>query len=197
MLKYAETSTNCELEDVDPSLVTKSGYMPSTLSPAVTAKIILAEVMRYRRVSGPKTSCSISPCPKCMEPHLSKVTSAVALGLPVTFVLPAFPGKSPNPAKVLGPLPDMAERRALEFLQRLCDRIAQFYSPGARIILCADGRIFSDVVGMRDEDVTAYQDELEKLISELGLTSISTFILDELYEGLNFDQMRSLLMEQH
>jgi pyoverdine/dityrosine biosynthesis protein Dit1 len=112
-------------------------------------------------------------------------------------VLPAFPGKSPNPAKVLGPLPDMAERLALKFLQQLCDPITQYYAPGARIILCADGRVFSDIVGMRDEDVTAYQVELEKMIVELGLTSITTFNLDELYDGLTFDQMRAQLMEQH
>ena len=70
----------------------------------------------------------------------------------------------------------MAERRALEFLQQLCDQIKQYYSPGAQIILCADGRVFSDVVGMRDEDVTAYQNELSKMIAELGL--VSNFIVN-------------------
>lgn len=65
------------------------------------------------------------------------------------------------------------------------------------MILCSDGRVFSDVVGMRDEDVTAYQEELSKMIAELGLTSISTFNLEELYDGLNFDQMRGHLMEQY
>lgn len=161
------------------------------------AKDILAELMPFRRLSDPKTLCSRWPCQKCLEPHLSKVMTAVALGLPVTLVLPAFPGKSPNPAKVLGPLPDMAERRALEFLQQLCEKVRRLYSPGARLILCADGRVFSDVVGMRDEDVTAYQLELSKMITKLGLTSISTFNLDELYDGLSFDHMRSQLMEHH
>jgi pyoverdine/dityrosine biosynthesis protein Dit1 len=115
----------------------------------------------------------------------------------VTFVLPAFPGKSPNPAKVLGTLPDMAEWRALEFLQHLCDRVKRYYWPGARVILCSDGRVFSDVVGMRDEDVTAYQDELAQMIAEAGFTSISTFNLDYVYEALSFDQMRAQLMEQY
>ncbi len=197
MLKHTERSINYELEDSGPYSVLRNDCSPVALQPSVIAKDILAEVMKYRRFSGPKTSCAISACPKCFEPHLQKVISAVALDLPVTFVLPAFPGKSPNPAKVLGPLPDMAEKRALEFLQQLCDRIRQYYPPGARIILCADGRVFSDVVGMRDEDVTAYQDELEKMISELGLTSISIFNLDELYVGQSFDQMRAQLMEQH
>jgi pyoverdine/dityrosine biosynthesis protein Dit1 len=91
----------------------------------------------------------------------------------------------------------MAERRALGFLQHLCDRVKRAYSPGARVILCADGRVFSDAVGMRDEDVTAYQDELSEIITEMGLSSISTFNLDKLYEGLSFDQMRAQLMAHH
>jgi pyoverdine/dityrosine biosynthesis protein Dit1 len=197
MLEFTERSIKCELEYPDAFAVFGHDYSPSVSQPEAIAKDILADVMQFRRFSGPQASCVTSPCQSCSAPHLSKVISAVALGLPVTFVLPAFPGKSPNPAKVLGPLPDMAERRALEFLQQLCDRIRRYYSPGARVILCSDGRVFSDVVGMRDEDVTAYQHELSKMIAELGLTSISTFNLDELYDGLRFDQMRAQLMEQH
>ncbi len=124
MLKFTESSINCEREDFDPSRVFRRDYSPTTSQSSVIvkeiAKEILAEVMQYRRFSGPKNSCACSLCSKCIEPHLSKIISAVALGLPVTFILPAFPGKSPNPDKVFGPLPDMAERLALEFLQRLC-----------------------------------------------------------------------------
>ncbi|MFL5812963.1 MAG: L-tyrosine/L-tryptophan isonitrile synthase family protein [Bdellovibrionia bacterium] len=170
----------------------------STFSQAATvASEILTEVMRFRRISDSDMACTDSPCKKCSAPHLSKVISAVERGQPITFVLPAFPGKSPNPAKVLGPLPDMAERRALEFLQHLCDRIERSYAPGAQMILCSDGRVFSDVVGMRDHDVTAYQEELSQMIAELGLSSISTFNLEELYEDLSFDEMRAQLMEQY
>lgn len=186
-----------EIEDSGAFAVLDHDHSPLLSQITAIAKNILTDVMRFRRISDSRTACMISPCQKCLEPHLSKIVSAIAQGQPITFVLPAFPGKSPNPAKVLGPLPDMAERRALEFLQYLCDRIRRCYSPGARIILCSDGRVFSDVVGMRDEDVTAYQEELSKMIEEMGLTSISTFNLEELYEGLSFDQMRDQLMEQY
>ncbi len=166
--------------------------------PLAIAREIMADVLKFRRVvAGPQAECATTPCPRCSAPHLSKVASAIERGEPITFVLPAFPGKSPNPAKVLGQLPDMAERRALEFLQQLCDRVKRYHSPGARVILCSDGRVFSDVIGMRDEDVTAYQDELSRLIREMGLTSISTYNLDDLYAGLDFDRMRSQLMEGH
>ncbi len=158
---------------------------------------ILLEVMQFRRQADAQSSCVESPCPACLAQHLPSVISAIENEQPIQFVLPAFPGKSPNLAKVLGPLPDMAERCSLEFLGHLCDRIRRHYSPGAQIILCSDGRVFSDVVGFRDEDVTAYQLEISNMIGELSLNSITTFNLDEVYGGSNFNQMRLELMEQY
>jgi L-tyrosine isonitrile synthase len=197
MLKYTDGSAKFE-EEYSFAFAAFEHQDSSPLpSPERIAQDILAYVLQFRRFAGPKTKCTTTPCQQCAQPHISKVISAVALGLPITFVLPAFPGKSPNPNKVFGPLPDMAERRSLEFLQQLCDEIQRKYSPGAKVILCADGRVFSDVVGMRDDDVTAYQLELGKMIDDLGLTSISTFNLDELYDGLHFDQMRAQLMDQY
>lgn len=172
-------------------------YFPSHCQTLAIAQDILTDLMRFRRASDPLTACTTSHCQECFGPHLSKLISAISQRQPITFVLPAFPGKSPNPAKVLGPLPDMAEKRALEFLQHLCNHIKLHYPPGAKIILCSDGRVFSDIVGMRDGDVTAYQNELSKIIVELSLSSISTFNLEELHEGLTFDQMREQLMKSH
>jgi len=157
------------------------------------AKEILTYVMQFRRSLG---QCEMS-CEHCMSPHLSNVTAAIERNEPITFILPAFPGKSPNLAKVLGTMPDMAERRALQFLGNLCDNIRQRYAPGARIILCSDGRVFSDVVGMREQDVTAYQREIKLLIEELSLSSISVFDLDALYKIVNFNHMRQALMKNY
>jgi pyoverdine/dityrosine biosynthesis protein Dit1 len=193
MLRFAERSDKGEAE-CGSAL---GACEDDDASPAEIARRILADVMRFRRLSGASDSCVGPGCPDCLAPHLAKVTSAVARGVPVTFVLPAFPGKSPNLAKVLGPLPDMAERRALIFLQGLCDRIRTAYAPGARVILCSDGRVFGDAVGMRDADVGAYHRELSKMIEASGLASISTFNLDEVYGGLSFDRMRARLMERH
>ena len=50
---------------------------------------------------------------------------------------------------------------------------------------------------MREEDVTAYQDELDRLIDENGFTNISTFNLDELAIGRSFDELRLELMEEY
>ena len=130
-------------------------------------------------------------------PHLHQVIAAIEQHQPLTFVLPAFPAKSPNPAKVLATLPDMAERVSLEFLNSLCQQIQSIYAPGARVILCSDGRVFNDVIGIHDQDVTAYQLELTQLLKKMPATPISTFNLDDLYHDLSFSQMRHKLMEHY
>jgi pyoverdine/dityrosine biosynthesis protein Dit1 len=167
-----------------------------TSTSSETALAVLKEVMQCRRGASNHTCTPEAPCAACTGSHLAKMVAQIEQGQPITFVLPAFPGKSPNLAKVLGTLPDMAERRALLFLQQLCERIGRIYEPGARIILASDGRVFSSVVGMSDENVTAYRDELRQMIAQMGLDKISTFNLEELYEGSDFDQMRQQMMEE-
>jgi L-tyrosine isonitrile synthase len=195
-MELAEAFVRQETELFENSSAAAPEFLSASSEAAMLAQHILRDILQFRRVSAPSEDCGTNHCPHCASPHLAKIVSAIHKNEPITLVLPAFPGKSPNLAKVLGPLPDMAERCALEFLQHLCDRIKKHYAPGAQIILCSDGRVFSDAVGMRDEDVTAYQNEISKMIETLGLSSLSTFNLEELYAGLSFDQMRTQLMEQ-
>ncbi len=162
---------------------------------AETAKRILAEFNHYRRTPNDSGSCTALNCESCSSLHLTKIFMAVAKQEPVTFALPAFPGKSPNTEKVLGVLPDQAERLSLEFLGQLCKRVRKYYAPGIKIILCSDGRVFSDVVGMMEKDVTAYQLEIERITKELDLSDISTFSLDDVFGASSFNEMRDLLME--
>lgn len=160
-----------------------------------TAMAILREVMKYRRIAGPATCCPDGSCPTCVAPHLPKILEKIAQQQPVTFILPAFPGKAPNLSKVLGTLPDMAERCAVEFIQQLCERIRRIYAPGAHFILASDGRVFSDVVGMRDEDVSDYRDALLDMVNEAGLKNITAFNLEDLYKDFSFDAMRAQMMD--
>lgn len=160
------------------------------------AKKVLTIVMRFRRSLKKQPECNIS-CSVCHSPHLPNIIAAISQGKPVTFVLPAFPGKSPNLSKVLSPAPDMAEQRALKFLNRLCINIKKYYSPGARIILCSDGRVFSDVIGMKEADVTEYRKDLHKMIQTYQLENLSIFDLDEMCVGQNFDQMRGELLSRY
>ncbi|MEZ4744090.1 MAG: isocyanide synthase family protein [Bdellovibrionota bacterium] len=175
----------------------KKGEVFGHLSTIVTAKKILSEVMKFRRVPGIGESCSSSDCQECMSLHLPKIVSAIQKGNPISFVLPAFPGKSPNLEKVLGPLPDYAERLSLRFLANLSRNIKKYYSPGAKIILCSDGRVFSDVIGMRESNVTAYQDELSRIIEETSIVEVSTFNLDDCFVDVDFVDMRYKLMNYY
>ena len=177
-LKGGESHEPSELHDIHLALAEK----------------ILAQVLPYRRVVQDALACSDDNCSNCSTWHLPKIIRAIKEQLPITFVLPAFPGKSPNPRKVLSHLPDCAEELALKFLADLTQRIQRLYQPGAKIILCSDGRVFSDVVGMQESHVTAYQEAIDQLILDLSLPDISTFNLDEVYQNLSFDDMRQRLM---
>lgn len=161
------------------------------------AEKILKLVMQYRRVAQESDSCANSACTKCIDSHLDRVLSAIERHEPIAFVLPAFPAKSPNPAKVLGPRPDMAERLSLAFLNTLCRSIKRIYAPGAQIILCSDGRVFSDVVGISECDVTTYQQDLLDFITALSAGDLTTFNLDDVFSACSFDEMRTRLMASY
>jgi pyoverdine/dityrosine biosynthesis protein Dit1 len=159
---------------------------------------VLGLLFRFRRISaGHGEACVQTPCEQCFAPHIERVMNAVARGEQLHFILPAFPAKSPNPQKVLGPLPDMAERVALNFLQSLCDQIGHFYAPGARLTICSDGRVFSDIVCVEDENVTRYKHELTQMLEEIGGSSIRLYALEDLFGHVSFDEMRRLLTEQY
>lgn len=156
---------------------------------------IFEEVMVFRRMVSSETICSKTFCHTCSSSHLKKVTKMVLERKPIVFILPAFPGKSPNLAKVLSPLPDLAEHLSLQFLEELCHKIKKIYSPGAQIILCSDGRVFSDVVGMEEAHVTAYKNELDDIIGELSLNNISTLTMEDLFDEKNIILARKRLIE--
>ena len=161
------------------------------------AENILRELFRFRRLQPDAGSCQANPCSQCLALHLHKVQRALATGTPIPLVLPAFPAKSANLKKVTGPLPDLGEELALRFLQERCDAIAEAYEPGAELVICSDGRVFSDVVGVRDVDVTAYRHAVIEMIDRLGLKSLQVFDLDDVCADLEFDSMRDWLMDRY
>jgi len=128
-------------------------------------------------------------------PHIEKVLRCVAANAPVTLVLPAFPAKSPSRSKTLGHLPDLGEELAFANLCKLCDDIAAVYPPGAKVIVCSDGRVFADIVRIPDADVTAYNDTMRRYVKEKGLKQIEFFDLDDVYPNIkDFGMLREDLM---
>lgn len=161
------------------------------------AENVLRDLFRFRRLLPGAGQCETVPCEQCMALHLPKVQQMMSQGLPLTFVLPAFPAKSANLKKVTGALPDFGEELALRFLQDRCDSVAKIYDPGAQLIICSDGRVFSDVVGVRDDDVTAYRRSLIEMIEQCDLRSLLVFDLDDICSETDFDVMRGWLMEHY
>ncbi|MDQ0771936.1 pyoverdine/dityrosine biosynthesis protein Dit1 [Streptomyces aurantiacus] len=115
----------------------------------------------------------------------------------VIFSVPGFPCKSPNPDKVFNHLPDHGERLALRSLHSLCLEIEKVYAPGARLLICSDGHIFGDVIGVPDEHIDAYGDELRAMIHAEGLADhLGTFDLRDVYgPDLSYDEKRRTAAE--
>lgn len=160
-----------------------------------TAERILRTLFRHRRLHA--GACAEQPCEQCLGLHLPKVRRFVVNHEPVHLLLPAFPAKSPNTSKVLGTLPDMAEELALRFLEGVCREIAEFYPPGARVTVCSDGRVFSDLVGVREAEVTEYGREIAAMLARLGAESLDTLNLEDLFDINDKDTLRAQLCEHY
>jgi L-tyrosine isonitrile synthase len=133
----------------------------------------------------------------CFAPQLTQIGAFVHLGAPLLLTLPSFPCKSPNPAKVLGHLPDYGELLALRSLQQLGEQIAGIYSPGAKIIICSDGHVFADVVRVSDDHVSEYISALREMINGEGLDRLTIYSLDDAYGDLGWDEKRRRLVAEH
>jgi pyoverdine/dityrosine biosynthesis protein Dit1 len=157
---------------------------------------VLRLLFRFRRLHHPEESCARTPCQACFTPHLERVSAFIRQQKPILLVLPAFPAKSPNPSKVLGRLPDMAEQVALRFLQSVCDQITLMYPPGARVVIGSTGHVLSDLVSVRDEDALAYRGELGSLITQLGAHSLELVSLEQALHG-SFEKMRDRLSSRY
>ncbi|WP_369386902.1 L-tyrosine/L-tryptophan isonitrile synthase family protein [Streptomyces sp. CG1] len=171
--------------------------MPLATAPdthiTTTSAAILGLLLPHHRTTDPAAPASVTAFPH----QLRRIADFVRRGAPVVFTLPGFPCKSPNPAKVLGHLPDQGERLSLTFLHRLCTDIERIHPPGARIVICSDGHVFGDVIHVPDPHIDAYADELRGLITGLGLTRLSVFDLRDVPGDLSYDRKRCHLHRHH
>jgi pyoverdine/dityrosine biosynthesis protein Dit1 len=133
--------------------------------------------------------------------HRQKILNATRKNERIQFVLPAFPAKSPNRNKTLSDAPDFAELLSLRRLNAICARIGQIYGPGAEIIICSDGRVFSDLVQVSDEKITSYALEIENMIERHTLTHLKTYHLDHAFSDqvnpTNHHEMREALLSRY
>jgi pyoverdine/dityrosine biosynthesis protein Dit1 len=168
-------------------LTTALDALPTSINTA-----ILNLLLRHRRTT------DRIPAPAEAFPHqLRGIAAFVRDGAPIVFTLPGFACKSPNPAKVLGHLPDQGERLALIFLDILCTEIQRIYPPGARVIICSDGHIFGDLIGVPDEHIDAYSDELRTQIDRLGLERLCVFDLRDVLGDLPHPVKRAQVHDRY
>jgi len=81
----------------------------------------------------------------------------------ILFALPAFPCKSSNTrTKVLGKLPDVGERLALQRLERFLISIKTVYPPGGHLVIFSDGRVYCDLFRIADDTTTKFITQLRK-----------------------------------
>ena len=156
------------------------------------AKEILNTIFVLRNVSS--TNNPSFQAKDSFEYHLHKIQSFVDQKAPIQLVLPAFPAKSSNPEKTLGTFPDYGEVLALKRLQQLCSDIKKIYAPGAHLIICSDGRVFSDLVQVSDDAVNTYTSGVEEIIDQYKFKDLSTYNLEDAFQNMpSFDDMRKIL----
>lgn len=130
--------------------------------------------------------------------HMNSISHCIDNGERLTFILPGFPAKSPNRQKTLGALPDLAEKAALESLANICQRIEKIYTPGAEIVICSDGRLFSDVERIPEKDVTEYSNALKKYTHGKYHKHLKFFCLEDVFsKEYDFDTMREELLVRY
>ena len=127
----------------------------------------------------------------------AQIAAFVRADQPVLLTLPGFPCKSPNPRKVLGPLPDEGERLSLAFLDGLCAAIGECYPPGARLVICSDGHVFGELIRVGDATIDAYGTALRRTIRDQGLTRLTTFDLGEMFPDLDHAARRALVDREY
>lgn len=128
-----------------------------------------------------------------IQPHLGRVMLAMSQDRPIEMVLPAFPGKS-----TLSHLPDYAEQCAIDELNRLCEEIRQIHPPGAKIKICSDGYVFSDVVKIQDCHVTDYMAAIRDYCLANYADTFSMFDLIDAFKQLRcLSSMREELIVQY
>ncbi|MDV6278170.1 isocyanide synthase family protein [Rhodococcus erythropolis] len=166
---------------------------PQYLYDDTTVSEDILSLLLDRRRGLPDEPVRRGPAVLAASTQFKQIMDFVRHGQPIEMTLPAFPCKSPSPAKVAGVLPDEGERLALIELDELCRRIGDLYPPGALVTICSDGHVFGDHIGVDDDTITDYHTELHSMITTHDLQHLAIFDLHSLWPGLSFADKRALL----
>ncbi|KAJ8133279.1 hypothetical protein O1611_g341 [Lasiodiplodia mahajangana] len=126
------------------------------------------------------------------EEFLPTAMKQIAMNGPINMLLPGFPFKENSKDLVLGQLPDLGEELALAHLQGLCDNIAAIYENGAYVLICSDGLVYNDLIGVSEETAWGYGEALRAMATRKELHNIK-FI--RLWDLLDHDPRHQLHQE--
>lgn len=158
---------------------------------------ILNIFLPFKRTHSLSQKCTHDNKIKCLSKHFIKIKNFLRENKKITFILPAFPAKSPNYEKTKTIHPDLGEKLSLIFLNTLCEQINRIYLPGAQIIICSDGRVFNDLVQVTDENVNAYSEGIQNIIQENELTHLHHYDLSDYYGNIAYAAMRKALIDDY
>ncbi len=100
------------------------------------------------------------------------------------FIMPAFPGKSPNPLSCFDSLPDNTEIIAINTIENFIDEINHIYPYGCKVNIVHDGHFFMKL------NITRTENELNKYIEAFrNITSnnINSITIYDLMKTTNID----------
>jgi pyoverdine/dityrosine biosynthesis protein Dit1 len=125
-----------------------------------------------------------------------KVQKFVINREPIKFSMLGYPYKSPNiKDKVIGVLPDLAEKVSLDNFNTFDRKIKEVYSPGVNISLIQDGYAFNKVWGdVTDNTVKEYEEMVRDWSKDY---SISWYGMHDFWpKWMSLDDMRNKTVEQ-
>ncbi len=122
---------------------------------------------------------------------IQQIMHFVEHNTPISMLLVGFPFKSPNHEnKTIGNLPDMAERKSLEYLQAMLDEITAVYDPGAQITIFCDGISFAQYFMVPPHNVVRYEQALQRLAADLP--NITLYTSASFMKDYNFSRVNEI-----
>lgn len=115
------------------------------------------------------------PLKDAFEFQFNELYSLICKKQPLMFAIAAFPCKASSPFKVASRLPDFGEFLAINMLYIFAEQISKVYEPGASIMICSDGHVFTDILRLSDTDVSTYIDTLRYYVVQNSLDSHIAF----------------------
>lgn len=112
----------------------------------------------------------------------------------LNFIMPSFPGKSPNSKSCFSSLPDYGEKIAIQTIQNFLKSIEKIYPYGVTFTIIHDGHFFEPLgITRSEEELNKYIKKFRKMINK----NISSITIYDLFETKNFQEAYKKFKEKY